>query len=62
MSRLDTLRDIVFEADNNACFIERERILNRLEKELQDYTAPDKNAKALAQLLSEVSVPVHECD
>ncbi len=62
MSRLDTLRELVFEADNAACFIERERILNRIEKEMADYSAPDKNAKALAKLLSEVSVPIHECD
>ena len=62
MSRLDTLRDLVFETDNAACFIERERILARIEKEVASYDAPDKNAKAFAQLLSEVSVPIHECD
>lgn len=62
MSRLDVLRDLVFETDNAACFIERERILARIKKEMASYEAPDKNAKAFAQLLSEVSVPIHECD
>ena len=62
MSNFDTLRELVFEQDNTHCFIERERILSRIEKEMQNYTAPDKHAKAMAQLLSEVSLPIHECD
>lgn len=59
---LHELRELVFAADNTACFIERERILNRLERELADDTAPDKHARILAVLLRNVSTPVLECD
>lgn len=62
MSKLDTLRELVFASDNRACFIERERILSYMERELLNYTGEDKYALALAALLSEVSVPIHECD
>lgn len=62
MSDLNKLKELIFESDNNACFIERERILNRLEKEMADYDAPDKYAVILAKLLAEVSVPIYECD
>ena len=42
MADLNCLRELVFESDNEACFIERERILNRLEKEFGEYSEPDK--------------------
>ncbi len=62
MSNLNMLKALVFESDNKACFIERERILNRLEHEMQEYTGHDKYALILSKLLSEVSTPVLECD
>ena len=39
MSKLDILRELVYEQSNEHCFIERERILNRLEKEMVDSDA-----------------------
>ena len=62
MADLEKLKELVFESDNEACFIERERILGRLEEEMRDYGEPDKYALILSKLLSEVSVPVMECD
>lgn len=62
MADLEKLKELVFESDNEACFIERERILGRLEEEMRDYSEPDKYALILSKLLSEVSVPVMECD
>lgn len=58
MNRLERLKKLVFEMDNRACFIERERILNRLAIELQDYQGTDKYALILSKLLSEVSTPI----
>ncbi len=62
MSDLAKLRELVFDADNNACFIERERILSRLEKEMSDYNEADKYALVLSKLLAEVSTPILDCD
>lgn len=62
MSNFDKLRELVFEQDNTHCFIERERILAKIEAEKPDVEAPDVFAKGLSRLLSEVSVPVYECD
>ena len=62
MSDLLKLREFVFATDNHACFIERERILNRLKAEMVDYSAEDKYALIFAKLLSEVSVPISEWD
>ncbi len=62
MGNLNALKDLIFESDNKACFIERERILTRLEKEMSGYSAPDKYAVILAKLLSEVSTPILDCD
>lgn len=62
MENLSKLKELIFETDNNACFIERERILNRLEKEMADYTEMDKYALIFAKILSEVSTPIFECD
>ncbi|MBQ3054905.1 MAG: hypothetical protein IJC88_02250 [Oscillospiraceae bacterium] len=62
MGNLSELKKLVFESDNNACFIERERILNRLEKEMADYNEPDKYAIILSKLLSEASTPIFDCD
>lgn len=62
MSNLNVLKELVFESDNDACFIERERILNRLEKEFEGYDKPDKYACIFSKLLSEVSTPIENCD
>ena len=58
----DRLKELIFESDNHACFIEKERILSRLEKEMADYSEPDKYAIILSKLLSEVSTPILDCD
>ena len=62
MSDLNCLKELVFESDNEACFIERERILNRLEKEFDEYNEPDKYALIFSKLMSEVSTPIEDCD
>lgn len=62
MSDLKKLREMIFESDDKACFIERERILQRLEEEMRDYTAPDKYAVIFSKLLSEVSTPICDAD
>ena len=62
MGNLSKLKELVFASDNKACFIERERILRRLQEEMADYDKPDKYAIVLSKLLSEVSTPVLECD
>ena len=62
MNKLETLKNMIFKTDNKACFIERERILARLEKEFDGYSGEDKYAKVLSILLSEVSVPIDDND
>ena len=62
MERLDALKKLVFDSDDRACFIERERILQRLETELTDETAEDRYAVMLETLLDEVSVPIETHD
>ncbi|MBE7030262.1 MAG: hypothetical protein E7409_02410 [Ruminococcaceae bacterium] len=62
MPDLSKLKELIFETDDNACFIERERILARLDKEMADYNGADKQARVFATLLSEVSTPVYACD
>ena len=62
MGNLNCLKEQIFCLDNRACFIERERILGRLEVELRDYDAPDRYARILAVVLAEVSTPIDEGD
>ena len=62
MGELSKLLELIFESDNKACFIERERILNRLEKEMKNYSGADKYAIVLSKLLAEVSTPILDCD
>jgi len=62
MTDLNCLKELVFKSDNEACFIERERILNRLEKEFGEYNKPDKYALIFSKLMSEVSTPIEDCD
>lgn len=62
MTALNRLRELVFEGDDNACFIERERVLNRLKKEFDGYDKPDRYALIFSRLLSEVSTPMEDGD
>ncbi len=62
MGNLEKLKALIFETDNNACFIERERIFGRLEKEMQDYNGADKHAIIFSKPLAEVSTPIIDCD
>lgn len=62
MADLNVLKELIFESDNEACFIERERILNRLEKEFNGYDKSDKYARIFSRLMSEVSTPIENCD
>lgn len=62
MNKLSELKKLIFDSDNRACFIERERILTKLEKEYANYTGEDKYALIFSRLLSEVSTPILPCD
>ncbi|MBE6619077.1 MAG: hypothetical protein E7626_04770 [Ruminococcaceae bacterium] len=62
MSRIDKIRDIVFSMDDRHCFIERELILGRLEKDMCECNGKDKYALMLSRLLCEVSTPIYDCD
>ena len=62
MGDLNQIRNLVFSSDNEACFIERERILGDLTAEMADYQEPDRYALLLSKLLSRVSTPVYDCD
>ena len=62
MGKLQKVRELIFESDNQACFIERERILKCLQEEMKDYQGEDKYALILAKVLAEVSTPILECD
>ena len=62
MEKLSKLKDHIFASDNHACFIERERILRRLQEEMADYREADKYALILAKLLEQVSTPILDCD
>lgn len=62
MAKLSELKHLIFESDNTACFIERERILSRLASEMAEYQSDDKYAVILSKLLSEVSTPILDCD
>jgi YesN/AraC family two-component response regulator len=60
MSDLIKLKELVFESDNKACFIERERILRRLETEMAEYKGKDKYALVLSKLLSDSSLSLKQ--
>ncbi len=62
MPNLQILKDLIFESDNKACFIERERILPCLEKKYAEDNSSEKYAKIFADLLDSVSTPVLDCD
>ncbi len=52
------LRQRIYENDDQACFIERERILQRLDRTYCGYHAYDREAKIFSDLLDGVSTPV----
>ena len=60
--RLERLKNLVFESDNTACFIEREQFLNTLDTEVYCETSPHYYAQVLAGLLEYVSVPISSDD
>ncbi len=62
MANLLKLKELVFESDNRACFIERDEILGQLEREMAAYDATDKFAVIFSKLLARVSVPLNEHD
>lgn len=62
MSRLEELKKLVFASDNRACFIERDRVLNRLAEEWKDDLSPDKSPRLLRAVLEAASTPVEEPD
>lgn len=62
MGNLDRIKELVFLSDDKACFIERERILARLSKEMIDYSEDDKYAIIFSKMMSEVSTPIESCD
>ena len=62
MKRLEILKKLVFESNDNACFIERERILQRLASEMTDEAAEDRYALIFKTLLGEVSTPIDPHD
>jgi len=62
MGNLNRLKEQIFESDNRACFIERERILSRIEAKMADYNEPDRYALMLSSVLSEVSTPIDDSD
>ncbi len=62
MEKLRHLKEQIFNSDNRACFIERERILGRLQSQPSDCDSPDYYAKTFSTLLSEVSTPIDESD
>ena len=61
-NQLARLKEQILASDNRACFIERERILARLEGEMAEDWRHDRYARALATVLAEVSTPVDPCD
>lgn len=62
MANFEYLKELVYAGDNNACFIERERIVNETVIQLKDYDKCDKYALILSEILKKVSVPVDEND
>lgn len=60
--KLNHLKELVFEGDNTACFIERENFLNSLDTDVYNTESLNFHANVLSGLLDSVSVPVDEND
>jgi formate C-acetyltransferase len=61
-ANIERLKERVFESDNTACFIERDRILQGLKDKWGDKSAANRCVEAFTALLSGVSTPVDEND
>jgi len=59
---LGRLRDRIFEGDNDACYIEREKILREVESEGEHVPPCRRYSFVLARLLSRVSTPIEDDD
>lgn len=62
MADLIKLKELVLESNNRACFVEREKILGKLEAEMENNNTQDKYAVILSKMLAEVSTPIIEDD
>ncbi len=62
MTRLEELKKLVFQSDNRACFIERDRVLNWLAEAWKDDASSDRSARILKAVLEAASTPVLPCD
>ena len=60
--RFSYLKNQFFENDDRACFIERERILARLDKKMATYYEYDREAKIFAEVLDGLSTPIDDQD
>lgn len=61
-AQYEALKNKACESDDAACFIERERILSQMEKEMAGYHCYDREARIFAALLDRVSTPVEPED
>ena len=61
-NKLNYLKELIFESDNTACFIERESFLSGLDMNIYNPESLNFHANVLAGLLDNVSVPVCEND
>ena len=61
-NKLNYLKELIFESDNTACFIERESFLGELDTDIYNPESLNFHANVLAGLLDSVSVPVDEND
>ena len=58
--KLNHLKELIFESDNTACFIERESFLNNLDGSIYNVESLNYHADVLAGMLDSVSVPIDE--
>lgn len=61
-SRHAYLKQKIYESDDTACFITRERILQKLDLQYRTYYAYDREARILADLLDQIDTPVDPQD
>ena len=61
-NKLNYLKELIFESDNTACFIERESFLSGLDMNIYNPESLNFHANVLSGLLDNVSVPVCEND
>jgi len=61
-SRLEELKKLALSSDNRACFIERDRVLNRLAEEWKDDLSSNKSARIFRAVLEKASTPIDPND